>query len=111
MVVVRLRRVRLRHARLGGPRVQINCGLVAKGVRDPIGRELWVSEQTVANYEKGKTEAGPADRALRFLFLAHLVDDDDLAEELRLEAEDLMRRSRKERGAIGAGPWALAECT
>ncbi len=34
-----------------------------------LAAELWVSEQTVANYEKGKTEVGPADRALRFLFL------------------------------------------
>jgi putative transcriptional regulator len=71
-----------------------------------LAKELWVSEQTVANYEKSKTQDGPADRALRFLFLAHVVDDDDLAEELRLEAEDLMRPSRKDRSPpAGAGPW------
>jgi DNA-binding transcriptional regulator YiaG len=75
-----------------------------------LGKELWVSEQTVANYEKGKTEDGPADRALRFVFLAHVVDDEDLARELRLEAEDLMRPSRRQRNQPpGAGPWLFAD--
>jgi putative transcriptional regulator len=74
-----------------------------------LAKELWVSEQTVANYEKSKTEDGPADRALRFLFLAHVVDDDDLAQELHLEAEDLLRPSRKDRSRpTGAGPWWVA---
>jgi DNA-binding transcriptional regulator YiaG len=73
-----------------------------------LAKELWVSEQTVANYEKGKTEDGPADRALRLLFLAHVVDDDDIADELRLEAEDLMRPSRKARRAPRAGRWSVA---
>lgn len=73
-----------------------------------LARELWVSEQTVANYEKGKTEVGPADRALRFLFLADVVDDDEAAGELRLEAEALMRPSQRERRAPQAGPWSIA---
>ncbi len=73
-----------------------------------LAKQLWVSEQTVANYEKGVTEAGPADRALRLLFLAHVLGEDDLADELKLEAEDLMRDKRKDRG-IGAGRWVLAE--
>ena len=73
-----------------------------------LAKELWVSEQTVANYEKGKTEGGPADTALRFLFLAHVADDEDLAQELRLEAEDLMRPSRRDRmKPTGAGPWCV----
>jgi len=75
-----------------------------------LARELWVSEQTVANYEKDKTEAGPADRALRFLFLAHTLDGDEIADELRLEAEELMRPSRRGRSrSTGAGPWWAAE--
>ncbi len=73
-----------------------------------LGAELWVSEQTVANYEKGKTDAGPADRALRFLFLAHVADDASLAEEPRLEAEKLMRLSQRDRAAPRAGPWLVA---
>lgn len=77
-----------------------------------LAKELWVSEQTVAHYEKGKTDAGPCpvsgDRALRLLFLAHVVDDDDIAEELRLEAEKLMRPSQRDRRAPRAGPWLAA---
>jgi DNA-binding transcriptional regulator YiaG len=73
-----------------------------------LANELWVSEQTVANYEKGKTEPGPADRALRFLFLAHVVDDDDAAEELRLAAETLMRPSQRDRRPLRAGRWLVA---
>jgi putative transcriptional regulator len=73
-----------------------------------LAKELWVSEQTVANYEKGKTEPGPADRALRLLFLARVVDDADAAEELRLEAETLMRPSQRDRRAPRAGPWLVA---
>jgi DNA-binding transcriptional regulator YiaG len=73
-----------------------------------LGRELWVSEQTVANYEKGKTDAGPADRALRFLLRAHVADDATLAEELRREAETLVRPSQRDRRAPRAGPWLAA---
>jgi transcriptional regulator with XRE-family HTH domain len=73
-----------------------------------LAKELWVSEQTIANYEKGKTEPGPADRALRFLFLAHVADDTGIAEELRLEAEKLMRPSQRDRRAFRAGPWLIA---
>jgi DNA-binding transcriptional regulator YiaG len=72
-----------------------------------LANELWVSEQTVANYEKGKTDAGPADRALRFLFLAHVADDAGIAEELRLEAEALMRPSQRDR-TPRAGRWLVA---
>jgi DNA-binding transcriptional regulator YiaG len=73
-----------------------------------LGAELWVSEQTIANCEKGKTDAGPADRALRFLFLAHVADDMGIAEELRMEAEKLMRPSQRDRRAPKAGPWLAA---
>jgi DNA-binding transcriptional regulator YiaG len=73
-----------------------------------LAKELWVGEQTVANYEKGKTEVGPADRALRFLFLAHVADDADVAEELRFEAEALMRPSQRAGRTLRAGPWLAA---
>ncbi len=73
-----------------------------------LAKELWVSEQTIANYEKSKTDAGPADRALRFLFLAHVADDASIAEEMRLEAEKLMRPSQRDRRAPRAGPWLVA---
>jgi DNA-binding transcriptional regulator YiaG len=73
-----------------------------------LAEELWVSEQTVANYEKGKTEPGPADRALRLLFLAHVAGDASAADALRLEAEKLMRPSQRDRRTPGAGPWLAA---
>jgi DNA-binding transcriptional regulator YiaG len=73
-----------------------------------LARELWVSGQTVANYEKGKTEPGPADRALRFLFLAHIADDTGIVDGLRLEAAKLMRPSQRDRRAPRAGPWLVA---
>jgi DNA-binding transcriptional regulator YiaG len=74
-----------------------------------LAKDLRVTEQTVANYEKGKHEPGPADLAVRMLFLAHVVDDEDIANELRLKAEDLMRPSRRDRGQRReAGPWRSA---
>jgi transcriptional regulator with XRE-family HTH domain len=73
-----------------------------------LAKELWVSAQTIANYEKGKTDAGPADRALRFVFLASVADDTGIAEELRLEAEKLIRPSQRARLALRAGPWLAA---
>ena len=45
---------------------------------------------------------------MRFLFLAHVADDDGVAEELRLEAEKLMRPSHRDRRAPRAGPWLVA---
>jgi hypothetical protein len=49
---------------------------------------------------------GPADLAVRYLFLAHLVDDEDVADELKEKASDLMRPSRRNRGyEASAGHW------
>jgi DNA-binding transcriptional regulator YiaG len=74
-----------------------------------LAQDLRVTEQTVANYEKDKTEAGPADLALRYLYLAHVADDEDAAEELRDEARDLMLPSRRRRSAGStAGAWQEA---
>jgi DNA-binding transcriptional regulator YiaG len=73
-----------------------------------LAKQFRVNEQTVANYEKGKTEPGPADLALRMLFVAHVLDDEEIADELRLEVEDLMRSSRRRERAPDAGPWRIA---
>jgi transcriptional regulator with XRE-family HTH domain len=71
-----------------------------------LARELRVSEQTVANYEKGKTGRGPADKVLRMLFLAHIFDGEEIAEDLREKAIELMRPSRRAtRLATSAGHW------
>lgn len=61
-----------------------------------LAKELSVSDQTVANYEKQKTaNLGPADPAIRMFYLAHVADDDDLAQELRFAAEELMKPSKR----------------
>jgi DNA-binding transcriptional regulator YiaG len=74
-----------------------------------LGKELCVDEQTVANYEKGKHKPDPADIALRLLFVAHIVEtlDEDHATELRLDAEDLMRASRRRGRPRETGPWSV----
>jgi DNA-binding transcriptional regulator YiaG len=69
-----------------------------------LARELRVSEQTVANYEKGATKDGPADTAVRLLYIANLVDDDDLADDFRERAIELMRRRNQGRAAPVAAP-------
>jgi transcriptional regulator with XRE-family HTH domain len=76
-----------------------------------LAKLLQINEQTVANYEKGKTDAGAADTAVRYLFLAHVSDDEDIAQELRLEAEELMKPSRRASSVPPrAEPWIFAEC-
>jgi DNA-binding transcriptional regulator YiaG len=96
-----------KHERLTGPEMRFLRKRMGATQTD-LAQELWVSEQTIANYEKGKTDAGPADRALRFLFLAHVAADTSVAEELRLEAEKLMRRSQRDLHAPRAGLWLVA---
>lgn len=48
-----------------------------------MAKLLRVGDQTVLNYEKGKTEAGPADIAIRALYLAHREPTADAAAALR----------------------------
>lgn len=76
-----------------------------------LAKLLLVNEQTVANYEKSKTGAGPADIAIRYLLLAHVADDEDVAQELRLEAEELMKPSRRASSEPPrAEPWLMSTC-
>jgi len=79
--------------------------------QDELAKELCVDGQTVANYEKDKHKPGPADIALRMLFVAHLMEtlDEDRANELRLDAEDLMRASRRRNRPRETGPWRVAD--
>ena len=72
-----------------------------------LAQDLRVTGQTVANYEKGKTEPGPADLALRFLYLAHVAEDKEIADDLRERARDLMLPSRRAAGRA-AGAWQEA---
>jgi putative transcriptional regulator len=48
-----------------------------------LGRYLRVSDQTVANYEKGNTCLGPADPLLRGLYLVHVLPEQTRVEVLK----------------------------
>ncbi len=78
-----------------------------------LARQLRVNHQTVANYEKGKTaDTGPADLALRLLYLAHVTPDAELAWALRevvataIENDD--GKPSRLRKSLG-GPWQVVE--
>lgn len=79
-----------------------------------LGDDLNVSDQTIANYEKNKTDRGPADKAIRLTFLASFLEDNawphevpkELCDELRSAAVALMRPKRDQRQLrIAAGKW------
>jgi DNA-binding transcriptional regulator YiaG len=78
-----------------------------KMTQSELAAEFRVDEQTIANYEKGKTKPGPADKALRMLFLAHVHDDEEVADELREMAIELMRPPSRRAFPIAArrGHW------
>jgi DNA-binding transcriptional regulator YiaG len=48
-----------------------------------LAARMRVSDQTIANYEKGKTQPGVADPHLRFLFLLYILPPDSPAELIR----------------------------
>ena len=82
-----------------------------QATQSALARMLRVNQQTVANYEKGKTEAGAADFAIRALYLAHLTPEDDLADILRELAAVVVEDGEKplhKRSAV-AGPWREVE--
>ena len=45
-----------------------------------LAPRMRVTDQTIANYEKGKTQPGAADPHLRLLFLMHILPPDSPAE-------------------------------
>jgi transcriptional regulator with XRE-family HTH domain len=54
------------------------------------------SDQTIANYEKGKTsELGPADPFMRLTYLLHVVPEETRAEVLKEVAERLGTKAAK----------------
>jgi putative transcriptional regulator len=73
-----------------------------------LSKKLGVSPQTVANYEKGKTEKGPADIAVRYIYLAHVSPDDELADECRQIAAELAEVNEQSRSKtrVRAGRWS-----
>jgi len=61
-----------------------------------LGRYLRVSDQTVANYEKGNTCLGPADPLLRGLYLVHVLPEQTSIEVLKQVTDKLSSRERAE---------------
>ncbi len=57
---------------------------------------MQVTDQTVANYEKGTTEDfGPADAFMRMAYFFHIIPDDMRAKIVKAMAEDIARRTNK----------------
>jgi DNA-binding transcriptional regulator YiaG len=72
-----------------------------------LAKLLRVTEQTILNYEKGKTEAGPADIAIRALYLAHREPSADAADTLRQIAAAAIETGNRpaHRKPAHAGQW------
>ena len=82
--------------RQSGPNAKPIAGAEFRFLRKQMGlsqRELaslmHTSDQTVANYEKGKTEPGPADAFMRVAYLLHIVPEEAPAEVLKALADRL----------------------
>jgi len=61
-----------------------------------LGRYLRISDQTVANYEKGHTCLGPADPVLRGLYLVRVLPEQTRIEVLKQVTDKLFIRERAE---------------
>jgi DNA-binding transcriptional regulator YiaG len=72
-----------------------------------LAKLLRVTEQTILNYEKGKTEAGPADVAIRVLYLVHREPSADAAAALRQIAAAAIETGNRlaRRTPARAGQW------
>lgn len=77
---------------------------IMRMTQSDLASKLRVDDQTVARWEKGKHEIpGPADTALRFLFLSSPVaqpDGRDILDEIQVVLEDLIERDEAEDLAV-----------
>jgi DNA-binding transcriptional regulator YiaG len=66
-----------------------------------IARDMSVDVQTVARWEKGETEKvpGPADKMMRIMFIASIVDPELLREYIR-EVQSIQRRDAEKAEAV-----------
>jgi len=61
-----------------------------------LAEAMRVTDQTIANYEKGNTaDFGPADAFMRMNYFFHIIPDDMRAKIVKAMAEDLARRKDK----------------
>jgi DNA-binding transcriptional regulator YiaG len=61
--------------------------------QEALANRMHVSDQTIANYEKGKTGLGPADPFLRALYLVHVLPDQTRVDVLKPMVEKGARRA------------------
>ena len=61
-----------------------------------LANELRISDQTIANYEKGKTEIGPVDRFMRGFYLLSILPNETRITVLK----EALRRHRKSQRRI-----------
>lgn len=75
-----------------------------------LGKRLRVNHQTVANYEKGKTpETGPADIAMRFMYLGHVAPDEEVADLCKQLADDALEQVVGRARRKISGRWSDAD--
>jgi transcriptional regulator with XRE-family HTH domain len=64
--------------------------------QEELAARMRVSDQTIANYEKGKTGLGPADPFMRALYLVHILPNRTRVEVLKpmveKKAKDMLRK-------------------
>jgi putative transcriptional regulator len=65
-----------------------------------LASRMHTSDQTVANYEKGKTEPGPADAFLRIYYLLHILPGEEAPPDVLKTLSDRLRS--------GEGAWLPA---
>ena len=72
-----------------------------------LAARMHVTDQTIANYEKGKTGLGPADPFMRALYLVHILPDRTRVEVLKPMVEQASRKKKKlpalSRSQVGDG--------
>jgi transcriptional regulator with XRE-family HTH domain len=78
-----------------------------------LGKRLRVGEQTIANYEKGKTSAGAADLSIRILYLLRRTPSKMLPEILEMVAAMVRDETKATRDGAKhkttTGQWSAAE--
>lgn len=73
-----------------------------------LAARMHVTDQTIANYEKGKTGLGPADPFMRALYLVHILPNRTRVEVLKPMVERTVKRKSKKllavpRSQVGEG--------
>lgn len=65
-----------------------------------LAARMHVTDQTIANYEKGKTGLGPADPFMRALYLVHILPDRTRVEVLKPMIEPAAKRKSRRLPAV-----------